>query len=140
MASIPGGQFAVYGNGETLNAVIATDVNQLPPPIGGEFNLAVITGPDPVSGLPPGYQGVALLSNGGKTVDMAYGNYGLLVTDSGTHTVIGGTGSDTIYASQGNDLVTWRQRRRFDVRRVRQRYDVRRQRAGYDLRRSRQRA
>ena len=79
MASIPGGQFAVYGSGGNINAVIATDVNQLPAPIGGEFNLAVITGPDPITGPPPGYQGVALLSDGGRTIDMAYGNYDLLV-------------------------------------------------------------
>jgi Ca2+-binding RTX toxin-like protein len=99
MASIPGGQYNAFTQGgQQVNVVMTTDGNNLPPPIPGEFNLEVITGGVVPPGLPPGYQGVAVLSDNGQTINMAYGNWALQLT--GDPTVIGGAGSDTI--SGGN--------------------------------------
>jgi Ca2+-binding RTX toxin-like protein len=97
MASIPGGQYNAFAQGgQQVNVVMTTDGQNLPPPILGEFNLEVITGGVVPPGLPPGYQGVAVLSDNGKTIDMAYGNWSLQMT--GDPTVKGGAGHDTIYA------------------------------------------
>jgi hypothetical protein len=80
MASIPGGQYNAFAQGgQQVNVVMTTDGSHLPPPIPGEFNLEVITGGVVPSGLPQGYQGVAVLSDNGKTIDMAYGDWAFQV-------------------------------------------------------------
>src|SRR5229473_3605339 len=104
MASIPGGQYNVLAQGgQQVNIVTTSDGNNLPPPILGQFNLEVITGGVIPPGLPPGYQGVAVLSDNGKTINMAYGDWALQVT--GDPTVIGGAGSDTIYGGAAPTLI-----------------------------------
>ena len=85
---------------------MTTDGGNLPTAYPCAFNLEVITDGIVPNGLPAGYQGVAVLSDNGQTIDMAYGNWALDLT--GDPTVIGGTG---------------------------QRYDHRRQRPGSDRRR-----
>jgi hypothetical protein len=96
MASIPGGQYNVFAaGGQQVNVVVTPDGQNLPPPIAGEFNLEVITDGIVPPGVPPGYQGVAVLSDNGQTINMAYGDWALQIT--GDPTVIGGAGSDTIY-------------------------------------------
>ena len=85
-----------------------------PPPISGEFNLEIITDGVVPTSIPQGYQGVAVLSDNGQTVDMAYGNWALTLTGSADPTVIGGSGNDTITAGSaptsilggsGSDLI-----------------------------------
>jgi Ca2+-binding RTX toxin-like protein len=115
MASIPGGQFTFSAAHQPVNLVVAASGASLPPPIPGDFNLEVITSPIGTSyPLPPGYQGVALLSQGGHELDMLRGSYSVAVTGSGADTVQGGTGNDTIiggtgaeliYGGHGNDLI-----------------------------------
>ena len=113
MASIPGGQYNAFAQGgQQVNVVTTTDGSNLPPPIPGLFNLEVITDGIVPSGLPAGYQGVAVLSDNGQTINMAFGNWALDLT--GDPTVIGGTGNDTItagnapaliYGGSGSDLI-----------------------------------
>lgn len=86
MTSVPGGQFQVSANGEKVNVITTPDGSHLPPPISGEFNLEVVTSPGGASELPTGYQGVALLSNGGNSIEMAAGDYAVRVTGDGLHT------------------------------------------------------
>jgi hypothetical protein len=105
MASIAGSQF-VFSAPQPLNLTPTTDGSGLPPPIGGSFNLELITAP---SGnnfpIPRGYQGVALLDNA-TTLTMLHGNYEVSDTDSdGRDTIIGGDGFDTVNVLVGNDLV-----------------------------------
>lgn len=83
MTSVPGGQFQTSANGEKVNVVTTPDGSHLPPPIGGEFNLEVVTSTGGSSDLPAGYQGVALLSDGGSTIEMAAGDYAVRVTGDG---------------------------------------------------------
>ena len=115
MASIPGGQFTFSAAHQPVNVVVAASGAALPPPIPGDFNLDVITSPIGTSyPLPPGYQGVALLSQGGHELDMLRGSYSVAVTGSGdtvqggtgNDTIIGGTGPELIYGGHGNDLIS----------------------------------
>src|SRR6267142_204550 len=104
MASIPGGQYNVLAQGgQQVNVVTTSDGNNLPPPILGQFNLEVITGGSIPPGIPAGYQGVAVLSDNGQTINMAYGDWALHVT--GDPTVIGGAGHDTIYGGDAPTLI-----------------------------------
>src|SRR5882757_1214301 len=104
MASIPGGQYNVLAQGgQQVNVVTTSDGNNLPPPIPGQFNLEVITGGSVPPGIPAGYQGVAVLSDNGQTINMAYGDWALHVT--GDPTVIGGSGPDLIYGGSGPDTI-----------------------------------
>src|SRR6516164_2247854 len=105
MASVPGGQYSFFANGEDVNVVFTPDGSNLPPPIAGEFNLEVITDGKVPSGIPTGYQGVAVLSDNGQTLDMAYGDYAVQVKSGGPHTIIGGSGNDTIYGGNGPELL-----------------------------------
>src|SRR5260370_29296050 len=104
MASIPGGQYNVLAQGgQQVNVVTTSDGNHLPPPVLGQFNLEVITGGSIPPGIPAGYQGVAVLSDNGKIINMAYGDWALQVT--GDRTVIGGAGHDTIYGGDAPTLI-----------------------------------
>jgi Ca2+-binding RTX toxin-like protein len=106
MASIPGGQFTFSAVHQPVNLVVTASGASLPPPISGDFNLEVITAPIGTSyPLPPGYQGVALLSQGGYGLDMLRGSYSVAVTGSGADTVQGGAGNDTITGGTGPELI-----------------------------------
>ena len=105
MTSVSGGQFQISANGEKINVVTTPDGSHLPPPISGEFNLEVVTSPGGSSDLPTGYQGVALLSDGGSTIEMASGDYAVRVTGDGFHTVIAWNGNDTVYGGNGSDSI-----------------------------------
>jgi Ca2+-binding RTX toxin-like protein len=137
MASIPGGQYKFFAAGRPVNVVTTTDGGHLPPPIPGEFNLELVTSLSGPSGMPPGYQGVALESADGKTINLAPGDYGISIGGGGPHTIIAGTGNDTIFGGRGPDLIRggsrhdlifgaevatryWGQRPRHDLRRWRQ--------------------
>jgi Ca2+-binding RTX toxin-like protein len=117
MASIPGGQFVFSAAAPQPVNVLTTSNGVSPPsPTPGAFNLEVITSPQGTNyPLPPGYQGVALLSDGGHDLDMLHGSYAVTVTAPGPDTVQGGDGNDTIQGGagpetlaggQGNDVIT----------------------------------
>jgi Ca2+-binding RTX toxin-like protein len=101
MASVPGGQYTLFANGNNMNVVATPDGVGLPPPVAGLFNLELLTSGSGSAAIPPGYQGVAMLSPDGRTINMAAGDYGVQVADGGPHTVIAGTGNDTIYGGDG---------------------------------------
>ena len=104
MASIPGGQYNVFAQGgQQVNVAMTTGGDNPPPPLPGQFNLEVITGGAVPPGLPAGYQGVALLSDNGQTINMLYGDWAVNLT--GDPTVIGGTGNDTITAGGAPALI-----------------------------------
>src|SRR5271165_2432277 len=105
MASIPGGQYTFFAAGQAVNVVTTSDGTNLPPPILGDFNLALITSSGDPPGLPPGYQGVALESADGRTIDLVRGNYGVRIVDGGPHTIIAGTGNDSIQGGSGPDTI-----------------------------------
>ena len=68
MASITGSQFFATDGGTPVVPAYTTDGSGLPAPTAGAFNLEVWTGPPgsaPTSPA-PGYQGLAILSNGGE--------------------------------------------------------------------------
>ncbi|MGC2523774.1 MAG: hypothetical protein WA417_14240, partial [Stellaceae bacterium] len=106
MASIPGGQFTFAAAHQAVNLVVTASGASLPPPIPGDFNLEVITSPFGTSyPLPPGYQGVALLSEGGHDLNILRGSYGVTVAGNGADTVQGGAGNDTIIGGTGSELI-----------------------------------
>ena len=76
MASVPGGQYSFFANGQNVN-VVDPSQGGFPPPIPGAFNLAVMTPETASTPVPSTYQGVALLLNDGKTLDMVSGSYGV---------------------------------------------------------------
>src|SRR5262249_62037194 len=80
MASVPGGQYTFFANGNNANVVATPDGSGLPPPVAGQFNLELLTSGSGSASIPPGYQGVAILSPDGKTLDMVAGDYGVQVT------------------------------------------------------------
>ena len=105
-SSIIGGQYQVVApGGQQLNVVMTKDGNNLPAPISGEFNLEVITDGVVPAGPAAGYQGVAVLSDDGQTINMAYGDWALTLTGQSDPTVIGGTGNDTITAGDAPALI-----------------------------------
>ena len=104
MASVPGGQYTLFANGNNMN-VVATPDGVVPPPVAGLFNLELLTSGSGSAAIPPGYQGVAMLSPDGNTINLVAGDYGMQVTAGGPHTVIAGTGNDTIYGGDGPTMI-----------------------------------
>ena len=101
MVSIPGGQFTFFTGNEYVNVVPTPDGSGIPPAVAGQFNLELITSGHWGGTVPAGYEGVALLSGDGRTIELAAGDYGVLVTDNGPDTIIAGSGNDTIMAGGG---------------------------------------
>ena len=82
----------VLCGGQAINVVTTADGTNLPPPIGGEFNLEVVTSPHGTSyPLPLGYQGVALLSDQGHALNMLTGNYAVWANGDGSDTIQAGS-------------------------------------------------
>src|SRR5262245_27162356 len=105
MASIPGGQYNFFATGQAVNVVTTPDGTNLPPPVLGKFNHEVVTSLDGPSAIPPGYQGVALMSADGSTLELAAGNYEVRATGDASQTIIAGTGNDTIRGGAGDDVI-----------------------------------
>jgi Ca2+-binding RTX toxin-like protein len=105
MASIPGGQYTFFAAGQAVNVVTTPDGSHLPLPVPGEFNLELVTSLNGPSDLPTGYQGVALASPDGKTIDLVSGDDGFRVLGGGPHTISAGSGNDTIFGGRGPDLI-----------------------------------
>src|SRR6185312_1251011 len=98
MASIAGSQFDATAGATPVNVVETTD-GTLPPPTPGVFNLEIWTGPPGTapSTPAPGYQGLAVLSDGGLQLDLITGAFA--VTDNGT-------GNDTLIAHGDNETIS----------------------------------
>jgi len=96
MATIAGSQFIATAG---LPVNVGFDSGGSPPPaVGGAFNLEVFVGA--VGSAPPiapGYQGLAVLSPGGYTIDLISGAYA--ITDNGT-------GGDSINADGTNETIS----------------------------------
>src|SRR5437762_3391517 len=101
MASVPGGQYTLFANGNNMNVVATPDGSGLPSPVAGLFNLELLTSGSGSASIPAGYQGVAMLSPDGNTMNLVAGDFGVQVNGVGPHTVIAGTGNDTIYGGDG---------------------------------------
>jgi hypothetical protein len=86
MASITGSQYDVFAGGQTINFGITSDPNNVPPPVGGDFNLEVV-----VNATGTG-------SSSGNPADTIHGGTG------GNETIVGGTG-DTITGGSGNEFI-----------------------------------
>jgi hypothetical protein len=101
MASIPGSQYDVFAGGQTINFGVTTDPNNVPPPVGGDFNLEVVVNATGTGSYntASGYQGLAILSTDGHTLTLLHGNY--QVTDDGTN----GGGNDHIYLGDGAESI-----------------------------------
>src|SRR5260370_37128674 len=107
MASIPGSRYDVFVNSsQTINFGVTSDPNNVPPPVGGDFNLEVIvnaTGFNQGYATASGYDGLAVLSNDGHTLTLAHGNF--RVVDSGSNDAIFlGDGGETIVGASGDAI------------------------------------
>ena len=102
MASITGSQYDVYAGGQTINFGITSDPNNVPPPVGGDFNLEVVVNATGTGSYntASGYQGLAILSTDGHTLTLLHGAY--WVIDDGAN----GGGNDHIYLGDGAESVT----------------------------------
>ena len=89
-----------------LNLVLTPDGNNLPAPVAGAFNLEEITAPIGTNySLPPGYQGVALVSQGvNQTITLLSGAYGVVGGGSGD-SILGGSGNVSIGGAISDTLV-----------------------------------
>ena len=98
MASISGSQFVATTPTQPVN-VVETSGGGLPPPSPGAFNLEIWTGnPANAPNNPAhGYQGLAVLSDGGQQINLVSGAFA--VTDQGS-------GQDTIDASGDNETIS----------------------------------
>ena len=74
-----------------------TDGNSPPPAVPGDFNIELVTSPNPADyptetpyTTPSGYQGVALLLNGGSALDLLHGDYGVTDTSGGGDALVFG--------------------------------------------------
>lgn len=107
MASIAGARYAFFSQEERVNVVYTADGSNLPVARHGEFNLEVILSLTATPTVPSGYQGVALMSPDGSTLELATGNYGARDTIGGAavETIIGGTGNDTIDGGRSADWI-----------------------------------
>jgi len=97
MASIAGSHFVATVPGETVR-VVETSGGPLPPPVHGVFNLEVWTGNPADAPTHPahGYQGLAVLEDGGRRIDLIRGAFA--VTDPGN-------GHDTINADGREETI-----------------------------------
>lgn len=105
MASIPGSQYVVTANGETVRIVETANRHNLPPPIAGQFNLEVWTGFGPAPHSPaPGYNGLAVLSPTGD-ITLVSGAFEVQDASTGgvTHTMTAAGSNETIAAGPGNN-------------------------------------
>lgn len=95
MATIPGSQFSAFADPLPVNVVETTTGTGLPPTVPGAFNLEVYIGSvGNAPPLDPGYQGLAVLSPDGHTIDLISGAYA--ITDDG----------DTITARGNNETIS----------------------------------
>src|ERR1700730_5733695 len=98
MVSIPGSQYDVFAGGQTINFGITSDPNNVPPPVGGDFNLEVVVNATGTGSYntASGYQGRAILSTDGHTLTLLHGD-DYKVTDDGSN----GGGNDHIFLGDG---------------------------------------
>ncbi|HEU0219059.1 MAG TPA: calcium-binding protein [Stellaceae bacterium] len=99
MATIPGSQFTATAPGQPVNVVETTTGTGLPPTVPGAFNLEVFVGdPNNAPPIDPGYQGLAVLSPNGHTIDLIQGSFAITddgdtITAHGAHETISGGAS-----------------------------------------------
>ena len=115
MATIPGSHFTASASAISfpggVNVVETTTGTGLPPAIPTDFNLEVFVG-DPANAPPiaPGYQGLAVLTPGGSSIELISGSY--TVTDDGetltakgdNETVVGGAAFANLILDGNNDV------------------------------------
>jgi hypothetical protein len=98
MASISGSHFVATASGKTVN-IVETSGGTLPPPVNGVFNLEVWIGNPADAPTQPAhdYQGLAVLEDGGRQIDLISGAFA--VTDHGT-------GNDSINADGTGESIS----------------------------------
>jgi len=99
-------QYVVFAPGQPMNAVTTTDPNNVPPPVPGDFNLAVVVNATGTGSYatPSGYQGLAIRSTDGHTLTMLHGDYGAVDTGVG-NTIFLGDGSESIGGASGDTII-----------------------------------
>jgi Ca2+-binding RTX toxin-like protein len=90
---------------QPINGVTTSDGSNLPPPVGGDFNIELVTNPARTSySLPAGYQVGATFPGGtGKQIDLVAGD--VMLNDAGQgDVVVLGTGNDTVGAGTADTI------------------------------------
>src|SRR6267154_6743011 len=115
MASIPGSHYNVFVSNQIVNFGMTTDPNNVPAPVGGDFNLEVITNASGTGSFSTasGYQGLAVISTNGSVFTAGHGDYGIQDTggnDSiffgdGNVSVLGATGDTITGGTGGNQFI-----------------------------------
>ena len=105
-ASFAGPQYAFFAPGQPVNVVTTTDPNNVPPPVPGDFNLAVVVNATGTGNYatPPGYQGLAIRSTDSHTLTMLHGDYGAVDNGAGNATFLG-DGSESIGGAIGDSIL-----------------------------------
>src|SRR5258705_13245418 len=114
MALVPGSHYNVFAGNQIVNFGVTSDPNNVPAPVGGDFNLEVITNASGTGSFATasGYQGLAVLSTDGHTFTLLHGDYGV-VASGGNGSIIAGDGNvsiggaarDTVTGGTGSDPI-----------------------------------
>jgi Ca2+-binding RTX toxin-like protein len=102
----PGSQDVFFAPGQPIHVLTTTTGNNLPAPVGGQFNLELIinaTGTGSYS-TAPGYQGVAIISADSHTLTLLHGDYGVVDT-GGQQLIIAGDGSESVGGASGDTIL-----------------------------------
>src|ERR1700733_11214389 len=96
MATIPGAQFILAAD-KTVNAVETRTGAGVKGAIGGDFNVEIFVGLEPLAPKAPGFDGLAVLSPSGRALDLVSGKFA--ATDNGS-------GNDTISAQGMGETIS----------------------------------
>ncbi|HEX3952773.1 MAG TPA: hypothetical protein VHW90_04315, partial [Stellaceae bacterium] len=103
----PGTQYVFFAQGQSVAVARTPDGStNLAQPVGGAFNLELVTSPSgSTPSLAGGFSAVAFLPGGtGQALSMESGNYGVADTGTGDAITLTGSGAQTVIGAIGDSI------------------------------------